>query len=188
MQNQPGNDSIKKQTTLSEFIEDNHKLITTLGVFTALTIFTKTQTTGQISGLLSFLCLSMALLIWVELWRKIPRPSTFSLQVFEILLSIFVIGLALNYLLEYRRYWPDYLMVLITFVIISGIALVMNRTRILENQFFARRKRFVWFSRLFGLFLIILILWSSYVIASYLTPFTVSIFDWFVNFSQACCK
>lgn len=64
------NKKSEDEVTLASFIEANHKLITVLGVLTALTIFALNLDFYNLGQLLSLLFLTMVVLVWLELWTK----------------------------------------------------------------------------------------------------------------------
>jgi len=61
-----------EKPSLHKYIEDNHKLLSSLGIFTALTIFARTSIGGYIGELLSVLFLTLSLLLWLELMGRLP--------------------------------------------------------------------------------------------------------------------
>jgi len=80
--------------TLFQYIEENHKLITTLGVFTALTLFSRQITNGIFANLLSVLSLTLSLIVWLELSGRFPsKMGTYRLYWFESVLGFTVMPL-----------------------------------------------------------------------------------------------
>jgi hypothetical protein len=55
---------------LSDFVENNQKFISVLGIFTALAAFSNNLADKELGYLLAFPSLSVVLLLWVELLRK----------------------------------------------------------------------------------------------------------------------
>jgi len=60
-----GNET-KTKNSLSDYVENNSKLISVLGVFTALTVFTNNLSIKPIGYALSFVFLTITIIIWVE--------------------------------------------------------------------------------------------------------------------------
>lgn len=96
----------KNQNTLTNFIEQNQKIISVLGVFTALTVFTANLSFRAFGYALSFIFLSLTLLLWIEVLEKFPKgEANWRLKIFEILLSYTFLGIILYWLLSYREIW-----------------------------------------------------------------------------------
>ena len=90
---------IIKKNRLDEFIESNQKLISVLGVFTALTVFTANLQFKVFGYALSFIFMSITLIIWVELLEKFPKGDAhWRLKIFETLLSFSFLALILYWL------------------------------------------------------------------------------------------
>lgn len=62
---------MSKALTLADFIEANYRLISALGVFTALTIYARSLNSGLGDFLLGVFTIQ-AILIWFEIYMKIP--------------------------------------------------------------------------------------------------------------------
>jgi len=61
-----------KKLTLGEFVETNQRLLSVLGIFAALTVFGGNLPEPLIGQMLSFSCLSITILIAIEVWRRLP--------------------------------------------------------------------------------------------------------------------
>jgi len=82
-----------KSPTLFDFIEENQRLITVLGVFTALTVFSSNLPLKPFGYVLSFMFMSLTVLLWLELWQKFPTKSgSWRLTVFENVLPFTVLA------------------------------------------------------------------------------------------------
>ena len=97
----------EKATSLKEFVEENHRLITVIGVMGGLSaLFTKVgdpqtnPTAYSIASLLSFFTFAMMILLAWELWKQFPKSekASFTITVFESLAVMFVFALG-GYLL-----------------------------------------------------------------------------------------
>jgi hypothetical protein len=67
--------SSQKEMSLWEFIEENHKILSVLGVFTALAVFASKLEFQPLGNVLAILFLSLIVLMWRELWDKVPPDS-----------------------------------------------------------------------------------------------------------------
>lgn len=88
--------------TLKRFIDDNHKLLTIIGVFTALTAFFSSKRDFGIFA--SFFSFIMLLLLYWELWVNFPKSeeSSTNLQVFEYFFMLLLFALAGEFLIFYK--------------------------------------------------------------------------------------
>ena len=103
-QKAPPDDS--KGTTLFSFIEENHRLLSVLGIFTALTVFARTLPIRILSDLLSFFFLAATVVLWFELQERYPsKTSSQKLRLFEILVSTAVLLLVACWLFLYWAFW-----------------------------------------------------------------------------------
>jgi hypothetical protein len=90
--------------TLSEFIDQNHRLLSTLAFFAALTAFAKQL--DYVGGFVSFIFLSCTVLVWLEILPRFPSASgTSRLTWFENLLTIGVVGLAVYWVLTWLLFY-----------------------------------------------------------------------------------
>jgi hypothetical protein len=105
--------NLAKKVSLPNFIEQNYRLLTTMGVFGGLTtLFTRLENASYLS-VISFL---MFIVIGIELYRKIPKEvKSLSLAIFESLIVMLVISLTI-YLLTY--FYLDLMLVLPSLVIV----------------------------------------------------------------------
>lgn len=79
----------EKKTTLRDFLIKEHNLISSLGVFVALTIFSHSFLEGIFAIFLPLLFLLLAILIFFELWEQFPKNGgSIRLVFFESYLSI----------------------------------------------------------------------------------------------------
>ena len=103
-------DESNPKTTLKDFIDENGKLISILGVFSALSVFIQEVTKGPIGQLfgyiLSFLFLFLSIIILFELLFRtdVDCPSV-RFRLFKYMLEITIFGIILYWLLSYRSIW-----------------------------------------------------------------------------------
>jgi hypothetical protein len=93
-----------KRTTLKEFIDDNDKLLTAMGVMGALAALFTTVKDGQF---LAFLAFAMLLVLDVELVHTFykTRGGSETLIVFESLLEVFMVGIGEFMWMTYPTYF-----------------------------------------------------------------------------------
>jgi hypothetical protein len=128
-------DEVKKKVSLVDFVEDNHKLITTLGVFTALTVFVSNLPLKTLGYLLSFLFLTGTVLVWSELWSRFPKPGTNRLIWFENVLSVAVLILVAYWVLEFRVIWRLLLTTILMLTFLWFMSLTIKRFNLFEFLF-----------------------------------------------------
>jgi hypothetical protein len=159
--------------TLFEFVEQNQKLITVLGVFTALTVFANNIPFADFSSLLSFLFLTIALIVWIELFMraKVANNANWRLKVFENILSLSVFALIGYWLVGYVDTWRSFTFVPLMALFTSLIFVPIRKYSIyqrLNNPSSARfriLKKVLWF-----FILITITLCSAFAAAKFATP------------------
>jgi hypothetical protein len=173
-------DTQKNENKLDTFIEDNYKLLSILGVFTALTVFATSITVKWIAYVLSFLFLTETILIWLELWAKFPklginiidfnRLFIFKLFLFKSTLLLSTLVLIGYWLLAFRIIWRFFLFLPIAYILIGLI------TKLLKNKLYNTVHSLVrnWKGRglIKGFILIVYlaILIISFILATLLSP------------------
>jgi len=169
--------------TLFQYIEENHKLITTLGVFTALTLFSRQIANGTFANLLSVLSLTLSLIIWLELSGRFPsKMGTARLYWFESVLGFTVMTLTVYWFLSTRSVFP-WLTLVLTFIGTSYLLSAIAKRHDLFNRLFkahpGQRKglRYVLGIILLALMVAISILAAS-LVAMYLDPLLGTPTDW----------
>ncbi|MFA5364056.1 MAG: hypothetical protein WC325_02615, partial [Candidatus Bathyarchaeia archaeon] len=114
-------DKAKKKVTIGDFIEENHKLFTVLGVFGGLTaLFTRLENSSYLAAI-SFVLL---ILLDFELWIKFPKSeeATFRLRVFEVLLQFLLMAVGLYIVQEYQDFVFAFMPLI--FMIIFGVIFI----------------------------------------------------------------
>jgi hypothetical protein len=168
----------KKIISLSDFIDQNHKLISVLGIFTALTVFTSSLQVKAIGNILSFIFLALTVLVWFELWGKFPSTdTTFRLTWFESILQFAIFGIVVYWLIEYRSIWKHMLTVLLFGIIAASFSQFMKRKNIFNRLFQTEHGRLKWLRYIFGIILIVIILIISVVVASIIAPYVNGFLD-----------
>lgn len=106
--------------SLSDFIENNYKLIASLGVFIALALFAKTIKVD----ILYVTFIIQAILIWLEIYMKIPvnTPAFSKISIFESAF-IFPIGYIIYDFLEGKSLLE--IIIYLIFMIAIAVSLVV---------------------------------------------------------------
>lgn len=126
----------KESKTLRTWVDENHKILTLLGIFTALNAFfnnlyASSKTFSML--FLSFVTFLMFLVFCIEIWISFPRrEETFSkrLIVFETLFVIFLISVMFYFFDTYKEIIKKF--IFFFFVPIYAIVLtrIIEKTRI----------------------------------------------------------
>lgn len=105
-----------KRVSLEEFIRNNEQLLTAFGVFGALVALSK-NIPGELSSfILSFAFVAGLILIWFELWYKLPKQDRMAprLVLFRLVLLSTGTGLLFYWLIQFRTFWNAFLFLPIT--------------------------------------------------------------------------
>lgn len=120
-----------KGPTLASYIEDNHKLLTVLGVFTALTGYSANLPIRLFGITLSFCCMGVALLVLVQLWWRFPAyPEDVSTTLFKLFLLVAMLALFLYWLVAFTAVWGYALPIVVamlTFSLLSTLVLWVDK-------------------------------------------------------------
>lgn len=126
--------SVNKKKTLSEHIEENQKLITVMGVFTALAIFARNIEIVQIRTMLSFLFISIAILVWIELsLKKYENKPTWRLILFDYAILLSVLFLVGYWLIEYFETWSSLIIIPMYFLFITIFIYLLKKIKVIRN-------------------------------------------------------
>lgn len=126
------------KTTLYSFIEKNHKFITVIGVFIALTVFAANLTMKPMALILSFLFMTLTIILWLELLERFPsKGGGWRMYWFENILSFAALSLLAYWLLEFRAIWKTMLIVLVFGLVLHGLSAVMKRYNVFNRIFHA---------------------------------------------------
>ena len=127
--------TVSKKVTLGEFIETNHKLLSTLGIFTVLAVFSNNLQLKGIGYFLSFLFVAAMVLIWLELWARFPTKGSEKLVWFENIISVATLGVVVYWLVDFRSIWRYYLPMLILLILLWPMSEIMRRFNIFNVVF-----------------------------------------------------
>lgn len=161
----------KNQKTLSKFVEDNEKLINVLGVFTAITVFVSELRLQIFGYALSFAFMALTVILWLELWGKFPSgKGDWKLIWFENILTLTVMAIIFYWLIDFRDIWREALVFLIFSIISAVFSVVMKRFGIFNKLFLTQDGELKWLRYTFGFIIILIILYTSLIIAYAITP------------------
>lgn len=126
----------KKKLTIQEFIESNDKLLTAFSIFIALTLFSKEMKIAVFSEVLSFLFLTISILIWFELWTSSnSKDKSLTFFIFENLLNFVTIGLIGYWIFAYKNTWKLFALIFIVGTIAFILGMLDSKYEI-TNRFF----------------------------------------------------
>jgi hypothetical protein len=120
-------------------VEENHKLLAVLGIFTALTVFSASLPLRALGSVLSFLFMAMTLLLWLELLERFPAKTTgWRMNLFEILLTFTVLVFVFYWFVDYRAVWEYWLVIPIAAPLLWVAAALMDRFDVFNRVFHAK--------------------------------------------------
>lgn len=115
------------QMKLKDFLSREKDLISSLGIFVALTIFSKSLLAGEIGNLASLLFLLLTVLIFFELWGQFPKcKGSLRLSLFESYLSIGAILVFLYWLVQLKDISGYLVVVVLSFVVYGPIMTLIS--------------------------------------------------------------
>jgi len=122
--------------SLTQYIEENHKLITVLGVFTALTVFARSLPITTLGLFLSFLFMTLAVFVWLELFARFPsKAGGWRVTWFENILSLSVFMLVIYWILDYRQVWSQVLIIPVFGMLMGAISFLLKRFDVFNRLF-----------------------------------------------------
>lgn len=150
---------------LKPFIDENSKLISAIGLFIALVIFSKNIEMELFADLFAFVFLFIVIILWTELIEQFPsKEGSWKLIIFENIISYLVLGLVFYWLLEYRYWSKAFLIFPIAVLILSIISKIIKREKIFSWAD-KPKKRFKLLRYLVATFLLITVFTISFIIA-----------------------
>lgn len=92
----------QEKESIESFLKSKDKLLAAFGIFLALTLFTKDIETSTLGKYLSFIFMTLTMLVWLELWSSFPSKNrSWLLIAFENLINIGTMMLFLYWMVEY---------------------------------------------------------------------------------------
>ena len=117
--------------TLREFVEGNHRLISVLGIFVALSAFSGGLRPAKLGLTLASVFLAMAILILLELWIAFPRGRAAKrLEYFGLGVLVTMFLVCAYWLMAFRQIWPGVLMLPILAALVAACLALMKRPRL----------------------------------------------------------
>ena len=165
----------KEKNTVAKFIRDNKNLLTVFGAFVAITTFAMRLPIKPISAVLTFIFLTLTIIIWLEIWEQFPSGhSTWKLTIFENLLSFGLFVLAFYWILDYRKIWGYVMPFFIALILMSIISVVLKKYKVFNRLFHVKPNECKILRHAIGITLQILILYISifisFSIGKYVAP------------------
>ncbi len=120
---------------LKDFVDENHKLLSTIGIFTAITVFSLNIKSTYFSLGLSFLFLFQTLILWSELLSQIPKVATRRMGWFENFLSYSFLVLIIYWVVEYYMVWNLFLWLIIPLFIVYFISVILKKFNLFNILF-----------------------------------------------------
>jgi hypothetical protein len=123
-------------TSLGTFLEENQRLITVLGVFSALAIFTSNLHPVGFGQFVSSLLLFLTLLIWFELWGRFPsKGGGWRLDWFEDILFMAILMLVAYWVGVVHVWFHDLLAALVFISTMGGLSRLIKRHDLFNRVF-----------------------------------------------------
>jgi hypothetical protein len=127
-------DESKKPQNIADFLKEYHYLLTTLGVFTALAVFSGNLPYKWLSSILSFTFFGAMILVWFELRKKFYKTPSLSFLLFQELFKWGFLALVLYWLIAFRFIWNLALMFPLAILISLTIVTVLKKLNINEKM------------------------------------------------------
>jgi hypothetical protein len=158
--------------TLSGFIDGNEKLISVLGVFTAVSLFVSGLSVYWFAHMLSFMFMVLTVILWLELWSRFPSGSgDWKITTFEDVLMVAVFTLFAYVLVDFRDLWKSsYLMVLVFIIILGAFSSIMKRLNLFNRLFRCRPGERRWLRYLLGVAVLSVMGIASIMLANWIAP------------------
>ena len=120
--------------TLSAFVDANHKLLSTLGIFTALTVFARALPIRIVGDLTSFFFLAATITLWFELQEQYPPKGTSQkLRLFELAVSYAVLCLVVAWVFVYWAFWRLILVGILFLILGLGATSLLQRYNVFNR-------------------------------------------------------
>ncbi len=111
----------ERRLCLTEFVEENHKLLTVLGVFTALTVYASNLPYSWPGSGLAFVFMAFSIIILLQLFANLMSVVPTGLLAYCTTLMLAAVWFTLVYwLLAFRGFWREYL-TRVLIVLLAGI-------------------------------------------------------------------
>ena len=104
------------ETTLTEFIENNHKLISTVAILATLSSFANNLPNKEVGKILSFCLFTLALLVCVEIHQNLPLVTKGRLYWFSDVFTISVVVFIVAWIGAYYPYLILFLVMVVELI------------------------------------------------------------------------
>ena len=133
-------DKKEEKISLAAFIKENIALLTALGVFTALTIYTNNIPT--FGPYLSFLSFSISVFIWFQLLILLPEREKESklLSLFQTSLTLIFFYNVIYWIFYCKQVWVEMLFVTILLILLAIANYLLEKYNIYNKVFKKRNK------------------------------------------------
>lgn len=137
-------DTEKKEViTLKAYLEQNKDLLSILGVFVAIAVFSGSLSIKLIAAFISFAAFTCATLILIEFWRQpLQGTASFGLYFFRIVLLILAFGFFAYWFVVVDAIYPDAVFPVLVLLILEIFALSLEKLK----------EKFVRIERILGTF------------------------------------
>jgi hypothetical protein len=137
---EPPRSSSHVKATLSEFIDDNHKLVTSLAAFVAVTAFSSQLPSNDIKLNMAGFAFLGAFLLAFELLRQLPSPPRqWRLDAFAYVLVILLFTMGYYWLSQFQNIWAPLVPVVIVLIVFLVLALLPGTLFAKVIKFIAKR-------------------------------------------------
>lgn len=99
----------KDGMSLKEFVENNHKLLSTVAIFATITTLINNLPIKWMSVALSFISIAGMVVVWHEIKTQLPEKMSPRLFIFRYILLWGFGGLVFYWILEFREIWHYFL-------------------------------------------------------------------------------
>ncbi|MCI0532309.1 MAG: hypothetical protein L0Y74_10260 [candidate division Zixibacteria bacterium] len=130
---QEGQDFKKGQTSLRNYVENNHKLLTAMGVLFALTVFSTNLEPKSLALWLSFFLVACSALLWIEILSAMKGHSSLIQYFFQYSLIFAFLAFSLYWYIHYRSIWHNLLFLPIFYALLSGFFAFENKRKWFER-------------------------------------------------------
>ena len=122
-------DDKKHRVSLEQFVEQYHQLLSTFGIFGALTIFSQSFLVGPIGIFTSFMFLACLFLLEFELLSKFEKEEIASERLWWFQMAFYFAGLAIFcfWLIKLHQYNQEYFYLFLTFICTTTLSKLIGK-------------------------------------------------------------
>lgn len=133
-----------RKVSLWDFIEKNQRLLTVLGVFTALTVFAGNVRIRALGYILGFFLFGISIVLLIEIVSRFESDERASgrLQSFQYLLMLSGIQLGLVWLFEYSEMWRAGFFQLMIMATLAIVPVFLLRSQLMRLDIHRKVRKF----------------------------------------------